>query len=112
MRGISIAELLKKECCEKVKAQLKDYNSRRIATIAQHNKQDALVKSSSTPESMVHSDRTLLVRITRYGGRTLDDDNLSGGIKELRDAIASAFGRHGDSAKDGFTWEYEQKNGD
>ena len=110
MRGMSI-ERLSKDCSAKVRAQLNAYTSRRLTTIAEHNEQDSLVKSRPSKESMVHSDRTLFVRITRVGGRTLDDDNLSGGCKELRDAIASAFGRHGDSAKDGFTWEYKQENG-
>ena len=53
----------------------------------------------------------LLVRITRVGSRRLDDDNLSGGCKQLRDAIASLLGRKGDSEREGLYWEYKQEKG-
>lgn len=54
----------------------------------------------------------LLVRITRQANSAgLDDDNLTGGCKELRDAIAEALGRPGDSAKDGLRFEYCQTRG-
>ena len=36
---------------------------------------------------------------------------ITGGCKELRDAIAAAFGRKGDSDGDGFEWEYAQRDG-
>jgi hypothetical protein len=49
------------------------------------------------------------VRLTRVGGRLLDGDNLQGGSKQLRDAIASALGRRGDSDADGMFWEYAQR---
>ena len=52
------------------------------------------------------------VRITRVSPRRLDDDNLSGGAKQLRDAIASLLGRKGDSEEDGFRWEYYQEKGE
>jgi hypothetical protein len=55
---------------------------------------------------------TLLVRIVRVGGRMLDSDNLPAGYKALRDAIAAAVGRRGDSEADGFTWEYTQEPGE
>ncbi|MGE4340540.1 MAG: hypothetical protein AB7E55_32010 [Pigmentiphaga sp.] len=41
----------------------------------------------------------------------IDDDNLSGGCKQLRDAIAAALGRNGDSARDGLWWEYREEQG-
>jgi hypothetical protein len=61
---------------------------------------------------MVHIAGPLHCRITRrYGGRSqpLDDDNLSGGCKGLRDAIAAMLGLKGDSQKDGITFEYAQE---
>jgi len=61
---------------------------------------------------LVDPDRPLLVRIVRVGGRPLDDDNLAGGCKELRDAIAAALGRRGDSKADGLRWEYQQEPGE
>ena len=54
----------------------------------------------------------LLVRITRHANSSgLDDDNLTGGCKELRDALAEALGRAGDSVKDGLRFEYCQAKG-
>jgi len=54
----------------------------------------------------------LLVKITRQANSSgLDDDNLAGGCKELRDAIAEALGRSGDSTKDGLRFEYSQSKG-
>ena len=53
----------------------------------------------------------VLVRIIRIGGRRLDGDNLDGGCKELRDAIAAALGRSGDSEADGMRWQYDQQPG-
>lgn len=111
MKGISVNDLSQR-CSSFVRAQLAAISTGRSVPNAQHYAQSSLVKESSNPQSMVHSDRPLLVRITRHGGRTLDTDNLAGGCKELRDAIASAFGRKGDSEKDGFTWIYAQKNSD
>ena len=55
---------------------------------------------------------TLLVRIVRVGGRTMDSDNLPAGYKALRDAIAAAVGRRGDSEGDGWIWEYAQEPGE
>jgi hypothetical protein len=51
----------------------------------------------------------VLVRFTRVGGRGLDGDNLQGGCKQLRDAVAAALGRRGDSDADGMRWEYRQR---
>ena len=50
-------------------------------------------------------------RITRQSQRAVDDDNLSGGSKQLRDAITEILGFKGDSDIDGITWEYRQKKG-
>ena len=110
MKRISINDL-SRTCSSFVRAQLAAISTGRPVSNRKRDPQPSLVKAGSTTESMVSSDRTLLVRITRYGGRPLDSDNLAGGCKELRDAIASAFGRKGDSEKDGFEWVYEQENG-
>lgn len=73
----------------------------------------ALVGQTPIAESMVDLPGPLLVRITRIIPCVdgLDDDNLSGGDKQLRDAIASMLGRKGDSAKDGLWWEYREEQG-
>ena len=52
----------------------------------------------------------LVVLLTRVGQRQLDDDNLAGALKAVRDGIADAF----DSKDDGpgfATWVYEQTYG-
>jgi hypothetical protein len=61
------------------------------------------------PPVLVNLAGPVRVRITRVGGRTLDGDNLQGGCKQLRDAIAAALGRRGDSDVDGLAWEYCQR---
>jgi len=50
-----------------------------------------------------------IIRRVRDQRSILDDDNFSGGCKELRDAVAAAFGLKGDSEKDGITFEYIQE---
>lgn len=50
----------------------------------------------------------VLVRIERHSSRELDSDNFIAGCKELRDAIAEALGRSGDSEKDEIEFEYAQ----
>ena len=54
----------------------------------------------------------LHITITRRSPRPLDDDNLVGGCKQLRDAIAEMLGRRGDAEKDGLEWEYRQEKGE
>lgn len=69
----------------------------------------ALVGERPVAQGLVDIAGPLLVRITRiYAGRGYDDDNFSGGCKQLRDAIAAALSRKGDSEKDGLRWEYRQ----
>ena len=55
-----------------------------------------------TKENVVDLCLPLRVRITRIysgRGREYDDDNFTGGCKELRDAIAQLLGCKGDSEK-------------
>jgi hypothetical protein len=49
----------------------------------------------------------LLVTLTRYGVRLLDDDNLRGALKGIRDGIASRLGV--DDGSSLVRWEYEQR---
>lgn len=51
----------------------------------------------------------LLVTITRVGPRKLDDDNLAGAAKYVRDEIARAVGV--DDGSTLYTWRYEQRVG-
>ena len=48
----------------------------------------------------------LVVTITRSGPRKLDDDNLHGACKAVRDGIADSIGV--DDGSDIYTWVYKQ----
>lgn len=52
----------------------------------------------------------LVVTITRSGPRELDDDNLAGACKYVRDEIARTVGV--DDGSDLYTWRYEQRIGE
>lgn len=52
----------------------------------------------------------LLITFTRVGPRKLDDDNLQGACKYVRDCIADRIGT--DDGSDQYTWRYEQRVGD
>jgi hypothetical protein len=80
----------------------------------QLHEQRPLERPQARPHGMVDIPGPLHCRITRvYGpaGKPYDDDNLSGGCKECRDAIAAMLGLEGDSESDGITWTYEQRQG-
>jgi hypothetical protein len=51
----------------------------------------------------------LTVTLTRIGPRPLDDDNLAGGFKAVRDGVADWLGR--DDADPLLTWVYAQERG-
>lgn len=51
----------------------------------------------------------LIITITRVGPRKLDDDNLAGACKYVRDAIADRVGV--DDGSPLYTWRYEQCTG-
>jgi hypothetical protein len=48
-----------------------------------------------------------VVRLTRIGSRRLDSDNLAGGFKHIRDAIAKAIGI--DDGSELIRFEYQQE---
>lgn len=52
----------------------------------------------------------LVVTLTRLGRGKLDDDNLAGACKYVRDAIAAKVGI--DDGSDRYTWIYLQVKGD
>lgn len=51
----------------------------------------------------------LVITITRIGPRKLDDDNLVGACKYIRDQIAQVIGT--DDGSPLYTWRYEQRVG-
>ena len=48
------------------------------------------------------------VKLIRIAPRDLDDDNLRGALKHVRDGVADAFGCD-DSARAGIRWDYGQE---
>jgi hypothetical protein len=52
----------------------------------------------------------LTVRVTRIAPRELDDDNLSGGCKALRDGVADYLGIKDNDPR--VTWAYAQRKGE
>ena len=68
-----------------------------------------LDRSAPAPALVDGLPRPCVVRITRVGTRRYDDDNLVGGCKELRDAVAAALGLPGDAEEDGGGFEYHQE---
>lgn len=73
---------------------------------------EALVAKVPREEILDADAPRLHITITRRSPRPLDDDNLVGGCKQLRDAIAELLGRKGDAEKDGLVWEYRQEKGE
>jgi hypothetical protein len=69
-----------------------------------------IVRAMLWPHTPWRIDKPVVVTITRIGPRKLDDDNLAGSGKHVRDAVASCFDR--DDADTFFAWQYEQQKGD
>ena len=106
-----------KELIENGTEAFKAANADRLAgnqnSKSKRRQQNALEHEGPDAPRMVNIDCSVLVRITRLVPykKPLDDDNFIGGCKELRDAIAEALGRSGDSETDGMHWEYVQEIG-
>ena len=62
----------------------------------------------SCPPSLRLTDSNLIVSFTRFGKRLLDDDNLAGSFKAIRDEVAACLGRD-DGPKAGIRWVYSQQ---
>lgn len=71
-------------------------------------KQSDMETATLHTRCLVDIDCAVLIRITRSGARPYDVDNFEGGCKALVDAICSAIGKRGDSAKDGVQISYSQ----
>lgn len=76
-------------------------NQRRAVAIEMHG---------TCPSSLRTYSGALLVTLCRIGKRLLDDDNLAGGFKAVRDEIAAQLGRD-DGPASGITWKYTQIKG-
>jgi hypothetical protein len=62
----------------------------------------------SCPPSLRLTDANLIVSFTRFGKRLLDDDNLAGSFKAIRDEVAACLERD-DGPKSGIRWVYSQQ---
>ena len=60
------------------------------------------------PEYLIETPFPLVVTLTRYGKRLLDDDNLAGSFKAIRDEVALGLGRD-DNPGSGISWVYRQE---
>ena len=63
---------------------------------------------STCPPSLRSTDAPLVVSLCRFGKRLLDDDNLAGSFKAIRDEVAASLGRD-DGPKAGIRWVYSQQ---
>lgn len=106
MRPIKLSD-----CSARLRARLEDALARSEGAEQERDGQTVPSEEGDAFPPLVHVTGKVLVRITRrYSGRLYDDDNMSGGSKALRDALASALGRKGDSLADGMVWVYEQEH--
>lgn len=80
-------------------------------TEPEHDEAGALVQLRKAPQGIFPDSVRLRVTIVRgCGGVPLDHDNLVGGCKPLRDAVAALLGRD-DAERHGIEWEYRQEKG-
>jgi len=96
-----------KEC----KASIQNPVTRNRLPESKRNEQHSLVRKGQDSAGLVHIPGQILCRITRHLGKRskiYDDDNQTGGCKELRDSIAAALSLKGDSEEDGIKFEYRQ----
>ena len=63
---------------------------------------------ATCPPSLRSTDAQLVVSLCRFGKRLLDDDNLAGSFKAIRDEVAASLGRD-DGPKAGIRWVYSQQ---
>jgi hypothetical protein len=63
-----------------------------------------------TPPSLKTLGPLLIVTLTRFAPRQLDDDNLRGALKGVRDQVACALGV--DDRSSLVKWEYSQAKGE
>lgn len=76
-------------------------NQRRAVAIEMHG---------TCPSTLRRWQGGICVTLCRIGKRLLDDDNLAGGFKAVRDEIAAQLGRD-DGPASGITWRYTQIKG-
>jgi len=80
---------------------VREHWSKRHKRAQAHRKAALVVPKAELP---------VTVKLTRIGLKTLDGDNLQGGLKALRDGIADRLGV--DDADPRVTWEYAQERGE
>ena len=78
------------------------------APIVEQGPKHALGDKGQAPQAVDKATGRYHVVLTRHGKRKLDYDNLVGGAKSCRDAIADILKLKGDAPEDGITFEYAQ----
>jgi hypothetical protein len=101
-----------------------DIVTREITVVSEANRRDHWAQKSRRTKSQRHAAYALcigplkefeivwpvVVTLTRLGHRNLDDDNLAGAFKAVRDGIADALGK--DDGSRFIQWHYTQARGD
>ena len=78
-------------------------------TVTEHSGKYVLGNQGEAKKEVDKTSNHFHVKLTRRGKRKLDYDNLVGGAKSLRDAIAEDLLKlKGDAPEDGITFEYSQ----
>ena len=67
------------------------------------------VAAKSAGADVLWRDGHLAITLTRIGPRRMDDDNVQGCLKAVRDEVAAQLGLDDGDAR--LTWKYEQRKG-
>lgn len=78
----------------------------RIAKLHRHT---TLWKLRGAHQTPVGFTRPITILLTRVSPRKLDDDNLQGALKSIRDGVADWLGIDDGSAD--LSWQYDQRSG-
>lgn len=77
------------------------------ARVQQGHTLATLVNLGTDAKHRLQDAPTIRVRLVRLGGKRLDSDNLAGGFKAIRDAVAGWLKI--DDGSDRFRWDYDQE---
>lgn len=83
----------------------------KLAGVAKTQRTMAAISTSNQIVSQkISSGEHYIVNLTRFGKKKLDDDNLIGSLKHVRDGIADALGVNDGSDKISFKYDQKQAN--
>ena len=91
-------------------ANLREHWAVRATRARQQHRVVAVEMQATCPSSVRSHQGRLAIHLCRVGKRMMDDDNLAGGFKAIRDKVAAQLGRD-DGPNSGITWVYSQRSG-